>query len=63
MKLSEHTKTEAKQLLEQGATLPAQITSAPFFYVTKIEDKTVLAFAPIDHNGQTYKIGTLKKQP
>lgn len=60
MKLSGHIIDEAKRLLEKGAVLPAQITSAPNFYVAEAEDKSIQAFSSLKHSDKSYKIGTLK---
>ena len=60
MQISEHIKTEAVSLLETGQKLPAQIASAPMFYVAEVNDSSILAFSSLKHGEKEYKIGTFK---
>ncbi len=58
MEISKHILDEAKEILQKGDSLPAQITSAPSFYVAEKDDDTVHAFGAVRHDGATYKVGT-----
>jgi len=61
MRISDHILTEAKKLLTEGMMLPAQITSAPHFYVAEPTDQKIHAFTVVKHGDKNYKIGTLKQ--
>jgi len=58
--ISKHIFDEAKKLLNQKVILPQQIISAPSFYVAEASDESVLAFALLVFEGETYKIGARK---
>ncbi len=57
MKLSKHIIDEAKKLVAQKTALPAQLLTAPAFYVAVSDDKSIRTFSVIEHAGKTYKIG------
>jgi len=58
MELSEYILKEAHQILSNGVLkLPLQIPSAPSFFLASADDKTIMAFEGIVHNGVHYKIG------
>lgn len=57
MKISDHIEREALDILERKQTLPKQITSAPKFYVARIDDKSILAFGAVAFDGCDHKIG------
>jgi hypothetical protein len=59
--ISKHILEEAHIILSQdGVELPAQIKCAPVFYVAEGTDNSVMAFGAINHNGKTFKIGTMR---
>lgn len=61
MELSDHIIQEAHAILSrENYELPAQIMSAPAFYVAEKNDNTIWAFSAIRHGGEIFKIGTNK---
>jgi hypothetical protein len=62
MELSEDILKDAHQALSKGmVTLPLQIPSAPRFFLASADDKTIMAFGGIVHEGVSYKIGVRRE--
>ena len=57
MEISKHIIDEAKSMLANNVTLPAEIKGAPGFFLAAHEDSTIHAFGSVEHNGIFYKIG------
>jgi len=61
MELAEFILEEARSILSQeDIKLPAQIKSAPEFYVAEGTDSRVLAFSALKYKDKIFKIGSLK---
>jgi hypothetical protein len=60
MEISKHIIIEVKKIIALNQSLPAQISSAPEFYIAQVTDLKVLGFAVVQHDGKQYKIGTKK---
>ena len=60
MEISQHILEEAKDMLAQGMVLPAEIKSAPGFFLAAHEDSSIHAFDAVEQNGIFYKIGPKK---
>ncbi len=62
MELAKNIVEEARSLLKNGVELPAEIPSAPGFYLATHEDSSVHAFDAIENDGLFYKVGPQKNQ-
>jgi hypothetical protein len=61
VEMSDYIIAEAHAILSrEDVELPAEIESAPGFYVAEKTDKAILAFSALLHNGQYYKIGVIR---
>lgn len=61
MEISNYILEEAKRLLQGGLlTLPAQLPSAPAFYLAEGNDESIIAFTAFKVGDAEYKIGTQK---
>ncbi len=61
MEISKHILDEAKDMLVQSIALPAEIRSAPGFFLAAHEDSSIHAFGAVDQGGIFYKIGPKKQ--
>jgi hypothetical protein len=60
IEISKHILEEAYGLLTKQVALPAQIITAPHFYIGNIDDQSIQAFSTLRHEGKDYKIGCKK---
>lgn len=60
MEITNDAKEQAKRLIQEGATLPAQIAVAPHFFVARLEDSSIQSFGTVEVSDVFYKIGAKK---